>query len=175
MKAFNKKIVKHHYGNSILDALQLVIPAVILTADDIWCVTNEQAQQLVKGSFEIIQGYKEEGGKHGLEALHREFAERGFQIELHNGFSTPPYKIPERGRGVWKLVEVEDKTEKCVNNTENDTEKCAIQAEKPMEKCEKKVKRKTVCSRCGKGIGMFHTPYCGWCGADMRPKENDDA
>lgn len=160
MKAFNKKIVKHHYGNSILDALQLVIPAVILTADDIWCVTNEQAQQLVKGSFEIIQGYKDEGGKHGLKALHREFAERGFQIELHNGFSTPPYKIPERGRGVWKLVEVE---EKCVN-----------QAEKPMEKCEKKVKRKTVCSRCGKG-NAIKTPYCGWCGANLKPRENDDA
>ena len=163
MNVFNKKLVKHHYGNSILDALQLVIPAVILTAADIWCVTNEQAQQLVKGSFEIIQGYKDENGKHGLEALHREFAERGFQIELHNGFSTPPYKIPERGRGVWKLVEVEDKTEKCVN-----------QAEKPMEKCEKKVKKKTVCSRCGKG-NAIKTPYCGWCGADMRPKENDDA
>lgn len=160
MKAFNRKIVKHHYGNSILDALQLVIPAVILTADDIWCVTNEQAQQLVKGSFEIIQGYKDENGKHGFEALHREFAERGFQIELHNGFSTPPYKIPERGRGVWKLVEVE---EKCVKNTENDT-----------EKCEKKVKKKTVCSRCGKG-NAIKTPYCGWCGANLKPRENNDA
>jgi hypothetical protein len=143
MKAFNKKIVKHHYGNSILDDLQLVIPAVILTADDIWCVSNEQAQQLVKGSFEIIQGYKDEGGKHGLEALHREFAERGFQIELHNGFSTPPYKIPERGRGIWKLVEVEEK-------------------------------KKTVCSRCGKG-NAIKTPYCGWCGANLKPRENDDA
>lgn len=168
MKAFNKKIVKHHYGNSILDALQLVIPAVILTADDIWCVTNEQTQQLVKGSFEIIEGYKDEGG---LKALHKEFAERGIQIELHNGFSTPPYKIPERGRGIWQTIEVE---EKCVKNTENDTEKCVDQAEKPMEKCEKKVKKKTVCSRCGKGTAI-KTPYCGWCGADMRPKENNDA
>ena len=160
MGAFNKRMKQLRSGstgNRILDALQLVIPAVILTADDIWCVTNEQTQQLVKGSFEIIQGYKEEGG---LKALHQEFAERGIQIELHNGFSTPPYKIPERGRGVWKLVEVE---EKCVN-----------QAEKPMEKCEKKVKKKTVCSRCGKGTAI-KTHYCGWCGADMRPKENNDA
>lgn len=164
MKVLNRKLEKHRYGNSIMDALQLVIPAVILTADDLWCITNEQSQQLVKGSFEIIQGYKEEDG---LKGLHREFAERGFQIELHNGFSTPPYKIPERGRGVWKLVEVEDKTEKCVNNTENDTEKCVNQAEKPMEKCEKKVKKKTVCSRCGKG-NAIKTPYCGWCGADLR-------
>lgn len=140
MKAFNKKIVKHHYGNSIMDALQLVIPAVMLTADDIWCVTNEQTQQLVKGSFEIIEGYKDEGG---LKALHQEFAERGIQIELHNGFSTPPYKIPERGRGVWKLVEVDKK-------------------------------KKTVCSRCGKGTAI-RTNYCSHCGADMRPREEEDA
>ena len=139
MKVLSKKLVKHHYGNSVLDALQLVIPAVILTADDLWCVTNEQAQQLVKGSFEIIQGYKEEDG---LKGLHQEFAERGFQIELHNGFSTPPYKIPERGRGVWKLVEVDQK-------------------------------KKTVCSRCGKG-NAIRTNYCGWCGADLRPKENNN-
>jgi ribosomal protein L40E len=160
MGAFNKRMKQLRSGstgNRILDALQLVIPAVILTADDIWCVTNEQTQQLVKGSFEIIEGYKDEGG---LKALHKEFAERGIQIELHNGFSTPPYKIPERGRGIWKLVEVE---EKCVKNTENDT-----------EKCEKKVKKKTVCSRCGKG-NAIKTPYCGWCGADMRPKEDKDA
>lgn len=146
MSALNKRMKQLRSGstgNRVLDALQLVIPAVILTADDIWCVTNEQAQQLVKGSFEIIQGYKEEGGKHGLEALHREFAERGFQIELHNGFSTPPYKIPERGRGVWKLVEVDKK-------------------------------KKTVCSRCGKG-NAIKTPYCGWCGADLKPRAEKDA
>ncbi len=140
MNVFNKKLVKHHYGNSIMDALQLVIPAVMLTADDIWCVTNEQTQQLVKGSFEIIEGYKDEGG---LKALHQEFAERGIQIELHNGFSTPPYKIPERGRGVWQTIEVEEK-------------------------------KKTVCSRCGKG-NAIKTPYCGWCGANLKPKENEDA
>lgn len=163
MGALNKRMKQLRSGstgNRVLDALQLVIPAVILTADDIWCVTNEQTQQLVKGSFEIIEGYKEEGG---LKALHQEFAERGIQIELRSGFSTPPYKIPERGRGVWQTVEVEEKAEKCVN-----------QAEKPMEKCEKKVKKKTVCSRCGKGTAI-KTPYCGWCGADMRPKENNDA
>ena len=158
MNVLNKKIAKKQYGNSILDALQLVIPAVILTADDLWCVTNEQAQLLVKGSFEIIQCYKEEAGKKGLEALHKEFAERGFQIELHNGFSTPPYKIPERGRGVWQTVEVK---EKCVDDPQNDTEKC----EKP--------KKKTVCSRCGKG-NAIRTNYCGNCGADMRPRENND-
>ena len=151
MNVFNKKLVKHHYGNSILDALQLVIPAVILTADDIWCVTNEQAQTLVKGSFEIIQGYKDENGKHGLEALHREFAERGFQIELHNGFSTPPYKIPERGRGVWQTFKL-------------DEDGFPTYTKKP----------KTVCSRCGKGTAI-KTPYCGWCGADMRPREEEDA
>ena len=37
MNVLNKKIAKKLYGNSILDALQLVIPAVILTADDLWC------------------------------------------------------------------------------------------------------------------------------------------
>lgn len=141
MRALNRKLEKNRYGNSIVDALQLVIPAVILTADDIWCVTNEQTQQLLKGSFEIIQGYKEEGG---LKALHQEFAERGIQIELHDGFSTPPYKIPERGRGVWDEV-------RKLNG-----------------------KGKIVCSRCGKGTAI-KTPYCGWCGADMRPREEEDA
>ena len=160
MNVLNKKIAKKLYGNSILDALQLVIPAVILTADDLWCVTNEQAQQLVKGSFEIIQGYKEENGKKGLEELHKEFAERGFQIELHNAFTTPDYNpIAQRGRGEWWTVEVE---EKCVN-----------QAEKPMEKCEKKVKKKTLCSRCKKGTAI-RTNYCSHCGADMRPRDNNN-
>ena len=140
MNVFNKKLVKNHYSSSILDALGLVIPAVMLTADDIWCVTNEQTQQLVKGSFEIIEGYKEEHGKKALTEIHKEFAERGIQIEIHNGFSTPPYKIPERGRGVWKLVEVDQK-------------------------------KKTICSRCGKG-NAIKTPYCGWCGANMKPREN---
>ena len=51
MNVLNRKLEKKHYGNSIMDALKLVIPAVILTADDIWCVTNEQTQQLVKGSI----------------------------------------------------------------------------------------------------------------------------
>jgi hypothetical protein len=150
MGAFNKRMKQLRSGstgNRILDALQLVIPAVMLTADDIWCVTNEQTQQLVKGSFEIIEGYKDEGG---LKALHKEFAERGIQIELHNGFSTPPYKIPERGRGVWQTIEVEEKKDK------------------------EKKKQITVCSRCGKG-NAIKTPYCGWCGADMRPKEDKDA
>jgi hypothetical protein len=151
MGAFNKRMKQLRSGstgNRILDALQLVIPAVMLTADDIWCVTNEQTQQLVKGSFEIIEGYKDEGG---LKALHKEFAERGIQIELHNGFSTPPYKIPERGRGVWQTVKL-------------DEEGFPAQKSKP----------KTVCSRCGKGTAI-KTPYCGWCGADMRPKEDKDA
>ena len=145
MNVLNKKIAKKLYGNSILDALQLVIPAVILTADDLWCVTNEQAQQLVKGSFEIIQGYKEENGKKGLEELHKEFAERGFQIDLRNGFTTPDYNpIAQRGRGVWQTVEVDGK-------------------------------KKTVCSRCGKGTAI-RTNYCSHCGADMRPRgDSDDA
>lgn len=151
MGAFNKRMKQLRSGstgNRILDALQLVIPAVILTADDIWCVTNEQTQQLVKGSFEIIEGYKDEGG---LKALHQEFAERGIQIELRSGFSTPPYKIPERGRGVWQTGAF-------------DEEGFPTHKKKP----------KTVCSRCGKGTAI-KTPYCGWCGADMRPKEEANA
>ena len=130
MNVFNKKLEKKRYGNSILDALQLVIPAVILTADDIWCVSTEQAQQLVKGSFEIIQGYKEEGG---LKELHKEFADRGFQIELHGAFETPEYNpIPQRGKGVWEIVEVDKKV-------------------------------KTVCSRCGKGTAVKtnYCAHCG--------------
>lgn len=161
MGAFNKRmkqIRSGSTGNRVLDALQLVIPAVILTADDLWCVTNEQAQLLVKGSFEIIEGYGE--SKDGLIQLHKEFAERGFQIDLHNGFTTPDYNpIAQRGRGEWWTVEVE---EECVN-----------QAEKPMEKCEKKVKKKTLCSRCKKGTAI-RTNYCSHCGADMRPRENNN-
>lgn len=110
MNVFNRKTEKNRNSQQILQALQLVIPAVILTADDIWCVTNEQTQQLVKGSFEIIQGYDEEGG---LKALHEEFADRGIQIELRSGFITPDYNpIPQRGRGVWETIEVEDKKDK---------------------------------------------------------------
>lgn len=143
MSAFDKRmkqIRNGSTGNRILDALQVVIPAVILTADDIWCVTNEQTQQLVKGSFEIIEGYKEEGG---LQALHEEFADRGIQIELRSAFTTPPYNpIPQRGRGVWQTIEVED------------------------EKTKKK-KNKIVCSRCGKGTAAKRN-YCPECGADMR-------
>lgn len=141
MKALSRNLDKKHREQWIMKALQLVIPAVILTADDLWCITNEQTQQLVKGSFEIIQGYDEEGG---LKALHEEFAERGIQIELHNGFTTPPHKIPERGRGVWTTTK-----------TENG-------------------KKKIQCSRCGKG-NAIRMNYCGWCGADLRPKENNDA
>ena len=148
MRAFNRKLEKQRYGNHIMAALQLVIPAVLLTADDIWCVTNEQTQQLVKGSFEIIEGYKEEcGGKKALEALHREFADRGIQIDIHSGFTTPPYNpIPQRGRGVWQTIKVKDKDD------------------------EQKIKKKIVCSRCGKG-NAIRTNYCGHCGADLRPKE----
>ena len=139
MNALNKKLEKKHREQWIMNALQMVIPAVILTADDIWCVTNEQTQQLVKGSFEIIQGYDEEGG---LQALHQEFAERGIQIDLRNGFTTPPYsRTPERGRGEWRVVEIEDK--------------------------DQKIKKKIVCSRCGKGTAI-KTEYCARCGADMR-------
>ena len=147
MSSFNKRMKQQRSGstgNRIMDALQVVIPAVILTADDIWCVTNEQTQQLVKGSFEIIQGYDEEGG---LKALHEEFADRGIQIELRSAFTTPPYNpIPQRGRGVWQTIEVKD------------------------EKDEEKVKQKIVCSRCGKG-NAIRMNYCGHCGADMRPRE----
>lgn len=138
MNVFNRKTQKNRNSQQILQALQLVIPAVILTADDIWCVTNEQTQQLVKGSFEIIQGYDEEGG---LKALHEEFADRGIQIDLRNGFTTPPYNpIPQRGRGVWQTIETEDG------------------------------KKKIHCSRCGKG-NAIRTNYCGHCGADLRTRE----
>lgn len=144
MGAFNKRIKQIRNGstgNRILDALQLVIPAVILTADDIWCVTNEQTQQLVKGTFEIIQGYDEEG-KDGLKKLHEEFADRGIQIELRSGFTTPTYNpIPQRCRGEWQVIEIEDK--------------------------DQKIKKKIVCSRCGKGTAI-KTEYCARCGADMR-------
>lgn len=147
MGAFNKRIKQIRNGstgNRILDALQVVIPAVILTADDIWCVTNEQTQQLVKGSFEIIQGYDEEGG---LKALHEEFADRGIQIELRSAFTTPPYNPkPQRGRGVWQTIEVKDEMD------------------------EQKIKNKIVCSRCGKGTAMKRN-YCPECGADMRGKK----
>ena len=54
MSAFDKRmkqIRNGSTGNRILDALQVVIPAVLLTADDIWCVTKEQAEMLVKGSL----------------------------------------------------------------------------------------------------------------------------
>jgi hypothetical protein len=102
MRVFNRKTEKNRNSQQILQALQLVVPAVILTADDLWCVTNEQAKQLVRGSFEIIEGYDEEG-KNGLQRLHKEFADRGFQIELRGDFETPEYNpIPQRGRGVWE-------------------------------------------------------------------------
>lgn len=143
MNVFNrktKKIRNGSTGNRILDALQLVIPAVILTADDLWCVSTEQANMLVKGSFEIIEGYGE--SKEGLTELHKEFADRGFQIDLRSAFTTPDYNpIPQRGRGVWDEV-------RKLNN-----------------------KGKIVCSRCGKGTAI-KTNYCAHCGADMRRREN---
>ena len=149
MSAFDKRIKQIRSGSSgnrTIDALQLVVPAVMLTADDLWCVTNEQANMLVKGSFEIIEGYGET--KDGLIELHKEFADRGFQIDLRNGFTTPDYNpIPQRGRGVWQTVDVKD---------END---------------EQKTKTKTVCSRCGKGTAI-KTNYCAHCGADMRGKKD---
>jgi hypothetical protein len=101
MNVFNRKTEKNRNSQQILQALQLVIPAVILTADDLWCVTNDQAKQLVQGSFEIIEGY-DDVGRNGLKMLHEEFADRGFQIELRGGFDTPAYNpIPQRGRGEW--------------------------------------------------------------------------
>lgn len=142
MKVNDRKIQINRHKERVLEALQLIIPAALLTADDIWCVTNEQSQQLVKGSFEIIEGYGET--KNGLERLHREFAERGFQIELRSGFTTPPFKTPERGRGVWLEIKSETQTSKR--------------------------KLKNVCSRCGKGTAI-KTNYCAYCGANMRSRD----
>lgn len=78
--------------------------------------------------------------------MHEEFADRGIQIELRSAFTTPPYNpIPQRGRGVWETIEVEDKKTK-------------------------KKKNKIRCSRCKKGNAIRNN-YCGHCGADLRPRE----
>ena len=80
----------------------------------------------------------------GLEAMKDELADRGISLFL-DGKEIVKKKSNTHQRGIGEWITVE---------TEDG-------------------KGKTACSHCGKGDAI-QKPYCGWCGAEMRKRNNTE-
>lgn len=142
MNATSKKTERQRDMHIATSTLEMALSAALLTADDVFGLTDELTDRFTKGYAEVVNGYTQCGG---IKAIKAELADRGIEICLDGKREreTTPYKH-QRGVGEWVTTK------------------------------DKNGKKKRHCSHCKKG-NAIRTPYCGWCGADLRPKENNNA
>lgn len=79
MNALNKKITRNRELELVSQTAAAMLKAALLTADDLWGVDKKQTDMFVNAYAEIINGYGEDGG---IDAIDRELAERGIEVDL---------------------------------------------------------------------------------------------
>jgi hypothetical protein len=78
MNATSKKVNENRDNLRYLKMAEAFIKTAILTADDIWGVTEEDTKKFIHAYEEVVNGYGEEG----LARLDEELAERGIEVVL---------------------------------------------------------------------------------------------
>ncbi len=78
MNALGKKIAERRQQDVYLNMAETFIKAAILTADDIWGVTEDETAKFIKGFQEIVNGY----GEVGVSEIDRELKERGITVAI---------------------------------------------------------------------------------------------
>lgn len=112
MSAFNKRVQRQRNQNNLTAVGEMFLIAALLTADDVFGLTDEVSDRFITGYGEVISGYAEQGG---YEAMKEELAERGISLYL-DGKEIVKKKsnTHQRGIGEWQTIETEDGKNKTV-------------------------------------------------------------
>ena len=149
MKTLNKKTERERDKHAASVMFDFVVGLALLTADDVFGLDEASTEKFLNGFSENMNGYIAQAREEKIEpakAVQIELAERGIEICFKGESQGATPKPTSHQRGIGEWR---------TSETEDG-------------------KKKTVCSHCGKGDAILK-PYCGWCGAMMKQKENNDA
>lgn len=127
MNAISKKTERQRDMHIAASTLEMALSAALLTADDVFGLTDELTDRFTTGYAEVINGYTQCGG---INAIKAELADRGIELCLDGKpRETTPFKH-QRGIGEWQTIEAEDKKKKivcshCRKGTAIKTDYCA--------------------------------------------------
>lgn len=112
MKVFNRKTERQRDLQIASTTLEMALGAALLTADDIFGLTDELTDRFTQGYAEVINGYTERGNI--TDEIKAELADRGIELCLDGKpRETTPYKH-QRGIGEWITVTDENGKKKIV-------------------------------------------------------------
>ena len=111
MSAFDKRVQRQRENNKLMAVGEMFLIAALLTADDVFGLTDELSDRFITGYGEMISGYAECGGH---EAMKEELADRGISLIL-DGKEIVKKKsnTHQRGIGEW-ITTFEDSKKKIV-------------------------------------------------------------
>jgi hypothetical protein len=111
MKAISKKTERQRDMHIAASTLEMALGAALLTADDVFGLTDELTDRSTTGYAEVINGYTQCGG---IKAIKAELADRGIELCLDGKpRETTPFKH-QRGIGEWITITDENGKKKTV-------------------------------------------------------------
>lgn len=109
MNAITKKTERQRDMHIAASTLEMALGAALLTADDVFGLTDELTDRFTTGYAEVINGYTQCGG---IKAIKAELADRGIALCLDGKQrETTPYKH-QRGIGEWIIITDENGNKK---------------------------------------------------------------
>lgn len=112
MNAITKKTERQRDMHIAASTLEMALGAALLTADDIFGLTDELTNRFTQGYAEVINGYTEQGKI--VDAIKAELADRGIELCLDGKpRETTPFKH-QRGIGEWITITDENGNKKTV-------------------------------------------------------------
>lgn len=127
MNAITKKTERQRDMHIAASMLEMALGAALLTADDVFGLTDELTDRFTTGYAEVINGYTQCGG---IKAIKAELADRGIELCLDGKpRETTPFKH-QRGIGEWITITDENGKKKtvcshCGKGTAIKTDYCA--------------------------------------------------
>jgi hypothetical protein len=104
MNVLSKKTERQRDINIALAAGEMFLIAGLLTADDIFGLTDELSDRFINGYSEMINGYVQCGG---VEAMKAELADRGISLIL-DGKEIVKKKSNQHQRGIGEWITITD-------------------------------------------------------------------
>lgn len=112
MNAITKKTERQRDMQIAASTLEMALGAALLTADDIFGLTDELTDRFTQGYAEVINGYTEQGKI--VDAIKAELADRGIELCLDGKpRETTPFKH-QRGIGEWITITDENGNKKII-------------------------------------------------------------
>lgn len=127
MNAITKKTERQRDMHIAASTLEMALGAALLTADDVFGLTDELTDRFTTGYAEVINGYTQCGG---IKAIKAELADRGIELCLDGKQRETTPNKHERGIGEWITITDESGKKKtvcshCKKGTAIRTDYCA--------------------------------------------------